>query len=108
MVPADLPRHTLVWLNPGAPWVALADSSMCRLQAWLGAGRPAVVARRQGDEPAGFLRLGVALPPSEGKQRLSLVAHPSSISHLRDALSLAEIDRSSPAAWHDALRLLIS
>ena len=104
----DLPRHTLVWLRPDASWVALCGSSERRLRAWLDARLPAVVARRQGDEPdPDWVRLGVALPPSEGKTRLNLAAPLSSIECQRGPLSLREVIESCPGNWRDALRHLI-
>jgi len=102
-----LPRHTLVWLRTDATWVALCGASERRLQEWLCARRPAVVARRQGDEPEDFLRLGVALPASEGKQRLCFAAPLSSIECYRGPLSLREVIESCPGEWKDAQRRLV-
>ena len=107
-VSPELPRHTLVWLRAGAPWVALSGASERRVRAWLCARLPAVVARRQGDEPENFLRLGVALPASEGKQRLCFSAPFSLIETHRGPLSLPEVSESCPGNWKDALRHLIA
>ena len=78
------------------------------MRAWLDAQLPAVVARRQGDEPDHYLRLGVALPPSEGKERLCLAAPLSSIDYHRGPLSLREVIESCPGDWKDALLRLIA
>ena len=67
-----------------------------------------VVARRQGDEPDHYLRLGVALPPSECKERLSLAAPLSSIDRHRGPLSLKEVIASCPGDWKDALFRLVA
>jgi len=65
-----------------------------------------VVARRQGDEPDDCLRLGVALPASEGKRRLCLAAPRSSIQSHRGPLSLREVIDAGPGDWNDALHRL--
>jgi phosphoribosyl-dephospho-CoA transferase len=103
----ELPRHTLVWIDASAPWVALGGAPREHLRAWLDTGRPAVAARLLGDEPAGFVRLGVALPPSTGKQRLGFAVPRSAIKRVRDALTLREIADASPVEWQDAVRGLL-
>jgi phosphoribosyl-dephospho-CoA transferase len=79
-----------------------------RVRAWLEAGRPAVAARLQGDEPPGFLRFGIALPLSAGKQRLSFAAPRSAIKHSRGSLELREIVDRCPRSWQDDLRGLLA
>ena len=105
MARPDLPRHTLVRLTPGAAWFTMPGSSAHCLRKWFAANRPAMVARRQGDEPTDFVRLGVALP---GKQRLTLAVDRSCIAHARAPLSLPEVIESCPVEWIAPLRLLIS
>jgi phosphoribosyl-dephospho-CoA transferase len=105
MAPPDLPRHTLVQLASEASWLTMPGSSSPCLRKWFAAGRPAMVARRHGDEPADFVRLGVALP---GKRRLSLAVHPSRIAHSRAPLSLPEVMKACPAEWAASLQLLNS
>lgn len=85
-----LPRHSLVWLKDDATWQALTTDAGPRLRDWLRAGHPAVVARRDGSEPAGQLRLGVPLPPAEAKLRLSL------------STALTQLQRHSPPPLLDA------
>ncbi|AWH52673.1 malonate decarboxylase holo-[acyl-carrier-protein] synthase [Stenotrophomonas sp. ESTM1D_MKCIP4_1] len=65
-------RHTLVWLSAHADWRADVAAHEPRLAAWFAQGLPAMVARRAVDDPDPRLRLGVPLPPGEGKQRLAL------------------------------------
>jgi phosphoribosyl-dephospho-CoA transferase len=108
MVLPELPRHALGWVDASAHWIALGESSVESLRTWLAADRPAVAARFQGDEPPGFLRLGVALPPSTGKQRLSFAAPRSAIKRTRSALSLREIADSCPADWQGDVRDLLT
>lgn len=65
-------RHTLAWLSAHADWRADVAAHEPRLAAWFAQGLPAMVARRAVDDPDPRLRLGVPLPPSEGKQRIAL------------------------------------
>lgn len=65
-------RHTLVWLSANADWRADVAAHEPRLAGWFAQGLPAMVARRAVDDPDPRLRLGVPLPPNEGKQRLAL------------------------------------
>jgi phosphoribosyl-dephospho-CoA transferase len=104
--PSDLPRHTLVWLKRGSAWTALSGSPSWLLDEWFRAYRPAVIARRQGDEPAGWLRLGVPLPPARGKQRLSLAVHPLSVEEVRAPLALTDVIGCCPPEWMAPLQSL--
>lgn len=100
-------RHDLVWLRPQAPWQALTPGAQPRLREWFDAGLPAVVARRDGSEPIGTLRLGVPLPPSEHKQRLALQAASRDFVRVRAPLSLAEVMQHAPPRARWALRALM-
>lgn len=71
-MPERLPRHTLVWLSAYAAWQADIAAHEPRLAAWFAQGLPAIVARRAADDADPRLRLGVPLPPAEGKLRLAL------------------------------------
>ncbi len=102
-VPEALPRHALLRLAPDADWRALDPAASGRLRAWLAAGFPAVLARCQGDEPSGWLRLGVPLPPAEGKRRLTLLTPRAAIADWRPPLSLRAALPTAPKAWTPAL-----
>lgn len=99
-------RHDLIWLRPQAPWRALTPQAQPRLREWFAAGHPAVVARRDGSEPAGALRLGVPLPAQEHKQRLTLYACATDIARQRAPLSLAEVLPHAPSRVHHPLHAL--
>ncbi|AVH89555.1 malonate decarboxylase holo-[acyl-carrier-protein] synthase [Stenotrophomonas maltophilia] len=71
-MPERLPRHTLVWLPAHARWQADIAAHEPRLGDWFAQGLPAIVARRAADDADPRLRLGVPLPPAEGKLRLAL------------------------------------
>ncbi|EMR4107861.1 TPA: malonate decarboxylase holo-[acyl-carrier-protein] synthase [Stenotrophomonas maltophilia] len=71
-MPERLPCHTLVWLSAHAGWQADIAAHESRLVDWFAQGRPAIVARRTADDADPRLRLGVPLPPAEGKLRLAL------------------------------------
>jgi phosphoribosyl-dephospho-CoA transferase len=105
---AQLSRHGWVWLKAGVTWRRLGDAPHRRLEAWFDSGLPAVVARCQGDEPPDHLRLGVALPPAEGKQRLNIAVSAASVARWRPPLSLREVMGCSPADWSYALKLLLT
>ncbi|HVE51373.1 MAG TPA: malonate decarboxylase holo-[acyl-carrier-protein] synthase [Casimicrobiaceae bacterium] len=98
MAPTDLPRHTLVWVDAAA---APMDSGM---RAWFVRGRPAVVARRANDDRADKVRVGIALPPSEGGMRLGGTFSASAITRWREPLTLAEIYFHAPQEWQEGLR----
>ncbi|RXR02021.1 malonate decarboxylase holo-[acyl-carrier-protein] synthase [Pseudoxanthomonas composti] len=96
-------RHTLVWLQPQAAWQALTPGAHARLAAWFAAGHPAVVARRQEHDAQDVLRLGVPLPPGEGKQRLALVASQAAIRRASAPPTLDQVRAAAPADWAVAL-----
>ncbi len=99
-------RHALVWLPADAPWQALTPGAAPRLRTWFAAGHPAVVARCDGSEPAGSLRLGVPLPPAEHKQRLALCVPASQVSRQAPPLALDTVVAHAPAIVRAALREL--
>ncbi|KGR41516.1 malonate decarboxylase holo-[acyl-carrier-protein] synthase [Xanthomonas vasicola] len=101
-------RHALVWLRGDAQWQAITPGAQLRLQQWFAAGLPAVVARCDGSQSAGTLRLGVPLPPSEGKQRLALQAHVADIARCTAPLTLDAVLPHAPVAVLPALQALLA
>lgn len=103
-------RHTLVWLSAHAGWRADVAAQDQRLAAWFAQGWPAVVARRAADDPDPRVRLGVPLPPSEGKQRLGLRVPLADIARLQPPPALAEVlalpGTGFDEGWRTALQAL--
>ncbi len=100
-------RHTLVWLSAHADWRADVAACEPRLAAWFAQGLPAMVARRAVDDPDPRLRLGVPLPPSEGKQRLALRVPVQDVQRMQAPPALDEVLAAGvPAEWKDALLAL--
>ncbi|WP_312252456.1 malonate decarboxylase holo-[acyl-carrier-protein] synthase [Stenotrophomonas sp.] len=100
-------RHTLVWLSAHADWRADVAAYEPRLAAWFAQGLPAMVARRAVDDPDPRLRLGVPLPPSEGKLRLALRVPLQDVQRMQAPPALDEVLATGvPAEWKDALLAL--
>lgn len=99
-------RHTIAWIDADAGWQAVQPGSAERLHAWFAAGHPAVVARRDGSEPAGMLRLGVPLPPHEHKQRLGLLLPPAQLRRQTPPPALDVVIGHAPPQWRVALQAL--
>ncbi|MET0290621.1 MAG: malonate decarboxylase holo-[acyl-carrier-protein] synthase [Pseudoxanthomonas sp.] len=101
-------RHALVWLQPQAAWQAVTPGAQARLADWFAAGHPAVVARRQDGDARDLLRLGVPLPPAEGKHRLALLTVSDAIARHSPPPGLHQVMAHAPEAWHDALAALLA
>ncbi|WP_315385620.1 malonate decarboxylase holo-[acyl-carrier-protein] synthase [uncultured Stenotrophomonas sp.] len=101
-------RHTLVWLSAHADWRADVPAHDARLAAWFAGGFPAVVARRAADDPDPRVRLGVPLPPAEGKLRLGLRVSLNDIARQAPPLALGEVavHAGVPEAWRVPLSTL--
>lgn len=100
-------RHTLIWLSAHADWRADVAAQEPRLVAWFAQGLPAMVARRAVDDPDPRLRLGVPLPPSEGKQRLALRVPLHDVLRQQPPPTLEAILTSGvPSHWQAALHAL--
>lgn len=101
-------RHTLVWLSAHADWRADVATHDARLAAWFAQGWPAVVARHAADDPDPRVRLGIPLPPAEGKQRLGLRVPLGDIVRQQAPLELAElrVHARTPEDWRGPLQAL--
>lgn len=104
-----LPRHTLVWLAPeaiGEIDLHLAPSHQAQVRHWLAQGFP-FVRRRPGPLPdAGHLPLGLPLPPSLGRERISLSTPPHLVRKVAPPLWLKEVIPAAPARWRPSLQRL--
>lgn len=100
-------RHTLAWLSADAGWRADVAAQEPRLAAWFAQGLPAMVARRAVDDPDPRLRLGVPLPPGEGKQRLALRVPLHDVLRLQAPPALDEVLASGVATeWQAPLQAM--
>jgi len=91
-------RHDLVYLHPQAAWdspCAAAGSPLWQAaERWIAGGRPLVVARQPDDQA---LLLGLALPQTFNRQRLSILVAPSAVARCRPALAVADCLSRLPA-----------
>lgn len=102
-----LRRHDLVWLRAGAE-VDLAACSAAAADdvlAWRKAGRPLVCARSD-DLPADRVRLGLTLPGTGERRRVSLVAARADVERGTPLPQLASLLDALPAAYRSSLHAL--
>ncbi|ARQ89095.1 MULTISPECIES: malonate decarboxylase holo-[acyl-carrier-protein] synthase [Stenotrophomonas] len=106
-MPERLPRHTLVWLSARAGWQADIAAHEPRLANWFAQGLPAIVARRAADDADPRLRLGVPLPPAEGKLRLALRVPLQDVVRTEAPPPLqAALEGNLPEEWRHPLQAL--
>ncbi|SNT84848.1 malonate decarboxylase holo-[acyl-carrier-protein] synthase [Stenotrophomonas sp. CC120222-04] len=106
-MPERLPRHTLVWLSARAGWQADIAAHELRLANWFAQGLPAIVARRAADDADPRLRLGVPLPPAEGKLRLALRVPLQDVLRTEAPPTLqAALEGNLPEEWRHPLQAL--
>lgn len=75
-----------------------------QVAAWLAADRPLVVARQPcGASLPDSISVGLALPPAQGKRRISLVVAAHEIARYTQPLLLADAIAHAPAEWQPAL-----
>lgn len=105
-----LPRHHLVWLDVDSEprWLqsTLPLPARARLEAWLRAGRPAIVRRRAPDEPDHAIALGVPLPPAPARERIGFLASAGAVTDSRPPPLLSEVIVGAPPDWRLPLRQL--
>lgn len=99
-------RHDLVFVSPQgwrAMLAARADLAADPLVArWPREGWPAIRRRARPEEPDG-IALGVPLPPSAGKRRLSFLVQDDDIAGIARPPLLRAVCESAPLAWQYAL-----
>ncbi|MBI2308096.1 MAG: malonate decarboxylase holo-[acyl-carrier-protein] synthase [Rhodocyclales bacterium] len=110
-------RHDLAWLDRDAAGAARLAAPACiaereaqaLLADWLRRGHPLIVT----SQPAGVeapteLRLGLALPPAQGKRRLAFFIPRRSVQALTPPPALADAAPALPLRWQPALLALQS
>lgn len=80
------------------------DEVHAQVAAWLAADRPLVVARQPcGAALSDRISVGLALPPAQGKRRISLVVAMQDIVRHTPPLRLSDAIAHAPAGWQPAL-----
>jgi len=106
----DYRRHQLVSISQEA-WQNLVDMRDDLkdpvIANWAARERPLIIRRACPQEPAG-VPLGLPLPPSMGKRRISVVINETCILSSRPPPSLAEVLSDAPHQWREALTFLQS
>jgi phosphoribosyl-dephospho-CoA transferase len=103
-----LRRHDLVWLRAGAEVDLAACSAAAAddVHAWRNASRPLVCARNDG-LPADRVRLGLTLPGTGQRRRVSLVAARADAERSTPLPPLASLVDTLPAAHRPSLHALV-
>lgn len=107
-------RHDLAWLAPDAAAAARLAGPACQregaalrlLEGWLERGYPLIVTRQPAG-PAATIRLGLALPPGEGKYRLAFDLPRAMLRAIAPPPLLAEASAALPMRWRSTLRAVL-
>jgi len=99
-------RHDLVYVSP-AKWRTIISTSVELAEnpivaTWVERGWPLVGRRAIAGEGQG-VTLGLPLPPSAGKKRLSFLMQPQDVVAVRPSPSLASAIRAAPKYWEPTL-----
>ena len=97
-----------MWIRPecrASVAVQVSDGELQeQVTAWLTADRPLVVARQPCDgTPTETIAVGLALPPAQGKRRISLSMAAHDIDRHMPPLRLADTLTHAPLEWRPAL-----
>jgi len=117
MPSASFSRHDLAWLAPGAGAAAQLAGTCCLAQGaalllldlWLARAHPLIVTRQQA-APPGTIRLGLALPPAEGKYRLAFNVPLDCVREIAPPPTLAAAAAAAalPPAWRPTIDALLA
>lgn len=104
-------RHQLVYLYP-ASWSALFEThgdtrDLAELADWAMLGRPLIARRRLCNDSKDSLPLGLPLPTSLGKKRLSFVAPLEAVASTASPPRIADVINAAPVTWRPALEALL-
>jgi len=107
---APLDRHTLVWVafdeRERMYGMAADETRRHALRRWFTNDWPLVVRRPDSAARAGGVALGLPLPPSEGKRRLSFALPEHAIARWSPPLRVGDAAPRLPPAWRKALAAL--
>ena len=94
-------RHSIVHLHPGLSIEPIVSE-------WIAAGRPLIARRRLCSDGTGLVPLGLPLPPSQGKRRLSVAVPPEGIKSVGPPPLLADARIAAPVAWGPVITALVA
>jgi len=104
-------RHELLRVATTA-WAQMLVSrpdlaAVPHLSDWVDNGWPVIVRRRLGDDRADLVPIGVPLPPSAGKKRISLMIPPEAVLKRSRPSSLWVARHAASASWQRAINDLM-
>ena len=105
-------RHRIVHLDPACwPHILAKHSTSEEIPEvidWIAEGRPLIARRPLCDDGAGLVPLGLPLPPSLGKLRLSFVVPPEAILSDSPPPLLTDAGRDAPVAWQPTIDAIVA
>jgi len=106
-----LARHTMVKASAPA-WIAVMNrypelATEPIVAGWVHADRPLIIRRPACSDVAGMIPLGLPLPPSHGKRRISVSLAAAEIVASAPPPLLADAAAAAPAHWHETIDLLL-
>ena len=104
---ADLPRQSLVTIDPAAWPQIVAGQDQDILKDWAARGWPAIVRRPTCGDMGDAIPIGVPLPPSHGKARIALTASSDAILSCAPPPLLRDAAGSAPLAWQATIAVLL-
>lgn len=109
---AALRRHDLVYIKPDAWPKQLAGYVLGDfhpdLACWAELDRPTVFRRGIGGDARDCVPLGLPLPPSMGRKRLTLACSPIDVMRTASPLLLREVLPAVPARWRPTIDALLA
>jgi phosphoribosyl-dephospho-CoA transferase len=107
-----LERHRMVRLDaerwPDILAAHPASQGIPEVVDWIAAGRPLIARRLLCDDRTGLVPLGLPLPPSLAKRRLSFAVPPETILSDEPPPLLADAGRDAPVAWQPTIAAIVA
>lgn len=93
-------RHCLVWCNIlDVEQLRIISDDSLRIKAWFAKGLPAIVRRTNPEDLANFLPLGICVPNSQGRKKISFGVNASSVVRVANPPLLNHALESAPDEW---------